>query len=215
MLGDSEPPCLPPPPGAPQGGRAPCSQQAWCVLRGDGGTRGSLGRCQQGTGSRFGRRRRRKAPDCQAAVQLVETAPIAVCITKHGSAGSGDAWLHPVAHGWKWHSQRSTGWRDRGVCLLQCRACHACHACAARGSKAEGCLVHLQQRWEGAKAALPAGSACVARAVSLQGSPTSAAPSTAAGLAALSPCRTHRSPLQGDIGGSAQGHLATLPHGSP
>lgn len=122
MLGDSETPRLLPPPRAPWAGRAPCSQQARRVQRGDGGACGSMGSCLQGTGSCFGRRRRRKAPDCQAAVQLVEKAPIVVYITKHGSAGSGDARLHPVAHTWKPHWQRSAGWRGQGVCLLWHRA---------------------------------------------------------------------------------------------
>lgn len=57
---------------------------------------GEPGQRLQGTGSCFGRRRRRrKAPDCQAAVQLVETAPIVGCITKHSLPGSGDRQLHP------------------------------------------------------------------------------------------------------------------------
>lgn len=117
-----------------------------------------------------------KAPDCQAAVQLLETAPVVVCITKHSSAGSGDTCLHPVAHSWKPRSQRSAGWRDPGVCLLRCRARHAR---AARGLEAQGWLVRLRQRWEGVKSALPAGSV-PARFLCRCG----AVPSAAAGLAA-------------------------------
>lgn len=46
----------------------------------------SLGSCPGGW-KPFGRRRRRKAPECQAGVQLVETTPVVVCITKPGSHG--------------------------------------------------------------------------------------------------------------------------------
>lgn len=146
-----------------------------------------------------------KAPDCQAAVQLLETAPVVVCITKHSSAGSGDTCLHPVAHGWKPRSQRSAGWRDPGVCLLRCRARHAR---AARGLEAQGWLVCLRQRWEGVKSALPAGSVparflCRCRA------------ERGRRPCCPSPCRTRCAALRGDIGGSAQGHPAALPHGSP
>lgn len=139
------------------------------------------GRLPTGDWQPFREEEEEKAPDCQAAVQLVETAPVVVCITEHSSAGSGDACLHPVAHGWKPRSQRSAGWRDPGVCLLRCRARRAR---AARGSETQGWFVLLRQRWEGVKSALPVGLARVVQAASPRGSSAGAVPSVAVGFAA-------------------------------
>lgn len=209
MLGDGETPRLLPAPRAPRAGRAPCSQQAQRVQHGDGGACRSLGSCPQGTGSRFGRRRRRKAPDCQAAVQLVETAPIVVYITQHGSArsGSGDVRLHPVAHAWKPHWQRSAGWRGRGVCVLRHGAAVLPGVPSCRGGSFP-------------PAAVGAREASGTRGLSLGpgqgpcGAPHWCQAQRGHGLC-CPPCRTRHAALQGDIGGSAQGHLATVPRGSP